>query len=331
MRSLLPASLALVLVFVLACNIPIAVPQADGASIQTQVAQQLTAAAQQAPGAPAGTAAPPPTSTQFAAPTAASTPVPCNLATFVADVTVPDDTVIGLNKSFTKTWRLKNVGSCSWTSGYQVVFDSGDQMGGPASQQLTNGKVDPGQTIDISIDLHAPAAAGTYKGNWKLRDPGGAVFGLNTGGPFWVQIKAQMALQAPPDWPLKKNGDSGPEVTALQHLLVAHGENLTVDGVFGPITKSKVQHFQGQNGLAADGIVGPKTWPKLILQVKQGSHGPAVRAVQQLLNDKFGHSLTVDGAFGAQTDAAVRDYQAAHGLTVDGIVGPITWQSMIGE
>jgi len=330
MRRTLPLVIAALLVSILACSFPGVIAETDTNTLPTLVAQGLTAAPQQAATQPAASATSAPTFTQAAAPTAANTAVPCNLASFVSDVTIPDNTGLDLNQAFTKTWRLKNVGSCSWTSGYQVVFDSGDHMGGPASQQLTNGTVAPGQTIDFSVDLHAPGSAGTYKGNWKLREPGGVIFGLST-GPFWVQIKAKAAVVGLPSWPLTKNGASGPEVAALQHLLKAHGEDLTVDGAFGPITKSKVQHFQGLNGLAPDGIVGPLTWAKLIIQVQQGNNGQAVRALQQLLNEKYGYGLAVDGDFGPATSTAVKDFQDDHDLAVDGIVGPNTWQSLIGS
>ena len=322
MKRTLPLALPVMLVFILACSLP-------GLGAATEVAAPPSATSEAAHAEPVGTASS--TSTSAPAPSLApaSTALPCNSASFVADVTFPDDTKIDVNAAFTKTWKLKNVGSCTWTSGYEVVFASGDQMGGPASQQLTSGTVAPNQTIDVSVDLHAPGSAGTYKGNWKLREPGGAVFGLSTGA-FWVQVKAVQVVVELPAWPKLKNGSSGPEVTALQHLLNEHGEVLGVDGIFGPITKAKVQNFQGANGLAVDGIVGAQTWSKLIVQVQQGTHSHAVRAVQGLLNEKFGASLAVDGDFGPATEAAVRDFQGSHSLTVDGIVGPKTWQSLIG-
>lgn len=313
----------------LACNIPGPAVVDPGTNLLTQVPLTLTAIAL-TPGATGVATDTPVPSATLPGPTATNTSLPCNQAAFVSDVTYPDDTLIAINTPFTKTWRLRNTGSCAWTSGYQLVFDSGDQMNGPASQQLTNGSVSPGNTIDVSVDLKSPNAAGTYKGNWKLREPGGQTFALS-GGPFWVQIKAAIQAVELPDWPLVNQGDTGVEVYALQHLLVAHGEALTPDGIFGPITKARVQHFQGQNGLAQDGIVGPLTWPKLIIQINQGDTGPEVRALQRLLKNKFGYNLDIDGDFGPITDDAVRDYQADHGLAVDGIVGPQTWRSLIGE
>ncbi len=131
------------------------------------------------------TATPAPTATPL--PTATVTAQPCNLATFIKDVTVPDDTVFQPGEHFTKTWRLKNVGTCAWQN-YALVFDSGDPMGAPPSVPIP-GVVAPGQAVDVSVDFIAPDGAGTYKGYWRLRDDKGVIFGLTTGNPFWVQIK----------------------------------------------------------------------------------------------------------------------------------------------
>ena len=315
---------------ILACNLPTGGAGSEAEGYLTQIAGTLTATAQQTP---AATSSPTVTATSTLASTAAATntTVVCNRASFVQDVTVPDGADFDVNEEFTKTWRLRNVGSCTWTSDYDLVFDSGDHMSGPNSQQLTNGSVGPGQTIDVSVDLKAPANAGTYKGFWRLRASGGEVFGLSTGA-FWVQIDAHSGavVQLPP-WPVTKTGDSGPVVRALQHLLRQHGEDLPVDGLFGPVTKAKLQHFQGQNGLVADGIAGAQTWPALIVQRQQGSSGQAVRAIQTLLKDKYGYNLNVDGDFGPITDDAVRDFQDDHNLDVDGIVGPQTWRMLVGS
>lgn len=129
-------------------------------------------------------------------------------------------------------------------------------------------------------------------------------------------------------WPSVNRGDGGPNVVTVQYLLRHHGHNIPADGDFGPMTESAVTAFQSARGLAADGVVGPQTWPHLIVSVRQGSSGDAVRAAQTQLN-RYGAGLAVDGQFGSMTNSAVRSYQSAHGLTVDGIVGPQTWQSLV--
>ncbi|HUG33704.1 MAG TPA: peptidoglycan-binding protein [Anaerolineales bacterium] len=134
-----------------------------------------------------------------------------------------------------------------------------------------------------------------------------------------------------PDWPLFRQGDQGPEVRAIQHLLRFKGQNVDVDGNFGAQTRTAVIAFQNQSGLSPDGIVGPLTWSALIqgAQVQEGSTSQAVRAAQTLLRNKFGYSIDVDGIFGQQTENAARDFQTSHGLLVDGIIGLQTWQALV--
>ena len=133
-------------------------------------------------------------------PTATQVPIPCDRAHFVSDVSVPDNTEIPAGTTFVKTWRLENNGSCTWTSGYALVFYNGDAMSGPASAPITTGTVPPGGTIDVSVTLIAPTTTGTYRGNWRLRNSAGAIFGI--GGyadqSFYVQIKSVTASTPTP-------------------------------------------------------------------------------------------------------------------------------------
>ncbi|MET9594586.1 penicillin-insensitive murein endopeptidase [Streptomyces sp. NPDC006516] len=130
-------------------------------------------------------------------------------------------------------------------------------------------------------------------------------------------------------FPLTSNGNRGSDVVALQHLLAAHGRSVSVDGVFGSSTQSAVVGFQQSRGLSADGIVGPATWGALVVTVRQGDNGPAVTALQSLLNAKRGAGLSADGAFGPATGTAVRTFQSHAGIGADGVVGPTTWQNLL--
>ena len=147
------------------------------------------------PGLPQATSEPSPgispTSPAVITPSPTSTKGECDQAGFEKDVTVPDNTTMSAGEQFTKTWRLRNDGTCSWNSSYAIVFDHGDAMGGPASAVLTTDTVAPGETVDISVVLIAPSTTGTYQGYWKLRNPAGQVFGLGSekDKDFWVKVK----------------------------------------------------------------------------------------------------------------------------------------------
>jgi hypothetical protein len=113
---------------------------------------------------------------------------PCHLVEFIQDVTIPDGMSIPTGLPFTKVWRLKNAGSCSWPTSYKVIFFSGERMAGVSTP--LGRPVLPGEIFDLAINLTAPAMTGNFKGNWMLEGTEG-VFGSGTNGstPFYVQIK----------------------------------------------------------------------------------------------------------------------------------------------
>jgi peptidoglycan hydrolase-like protein with peptidoglycan-binding domain/ribosomal protein L6P/L9E len=129
---------------------------------------------------------------------------------------------------------------------------------------------------------------------------------------------------------------AGGDVKTLQAALNAKGYNLVEDGFFGGLTQAAVKSFQKANGLVADGVVGPKTLAVLSPSVVSaaptsivlvGSNGSDVVYLQSGLN-KLGYKLTVDGIFGNHTAAAVRDFQKANSLAVDGIAGQMTFAKL---
>ncbi len=110
-------------------------------------------------------------------------------AGFFGDLTIPDNTLLKKNTAFQKTWRIRNVGTCSWVEGYLLVFANGHNMGGPPSAPLP--KAAPGDLVDISVNLQSPAEGGTYAGDWQFQNPSGRRFGVNSHGEdlIWVLIK----------------------------------------------------------------------------------------------------------------------------------------------
>src|SRR5215211_2399669 len=193
-----------VFIFILsACNFPssAATPTAQSNAVFTAAA--LTVQAQLTQSVPFSTPTLPlsvATNTPLTVPTlpastlppaASATPV-CDQAQFVKDITIPGGSQIAPGAAFTKTWRLKNAGACSW-SGYTLVFDSGDLMGATSPQSI--GTVSPGQEVDLSVNFTAPTTSGSYRSYWRIRNSSGVlipVLGGTEGKSFFVDIKVSL-------------------------------------------------------------------------------------------------------------------------------------------
>ena len=148
---------------------------------------------------PIETMTPTPTATNAPAATntaAATLPeASCYGLTFVSDVTVPDDTTMAPSQTFTKTWRVRNSGSCAWQAGFDLNFTGGEAMGG-STVSLTSA-AQPGAEVDLSVPLTAPTAAGIYRGNWRMTDAGGTFFGDEVYVQIVVEGSAATATSAP--------------------------------------------------------------------------------------------------------------------------------------
>jgi hypothetical protein len=116
-----------------------------------------------------------PTSPTMAAPTQSPPGPNGDRAVFVADVTIPDGTVLAPKAAFTKTWKLQNAGTTTWTTSYSLEFVSGEQMGTVTSVNLSQ-SVSPGAQINVSVDMVAPASSGSYQSYWKLKNASGQFF-----------------------------------------------------------------------------------------------------------------------------------------------------------
>lgn len=164
-------------------------PTADLTIIQTFAVQtfsaDLTQTAILAPTitpAPTQTPAPtfPPLATSTAGvPLATQTTIggatACYGMTFVSDVTIPDNTAVNPGQAFTKTWKVKNSGTCAWDAGFKFSFTGGNAMGG-ATYTLPSA-VAAGAVADISVAMTAPTTAGKVQGNWRMSTAGGQFFG----------------------------------------------------------------------------------------------------------------------------------------------------------
>jgi peptidoglycan hydrolase-like protein with peptidoglycan-binding domain len=129
-------------------------------------------------------------------------------------------------------------------------------------------------------------------------------------------------------YPTQRLGNRGVDVLAIQYLLQHHGQSVPTDGTFGSTTDTAVRAFQSARGLGVDGIVGPQSWGALVVTLRSGSTGTAVRALQVQLNKKRRISLAVNGTFDTATRDAVVAFQTHAGIGADGIAGPITWTNL---
>jgi hypothetical protein len=218
MPKRIPAALVsgLLVAALLACSLPGGQTPPDltatfGAALTSAFGTALAAN----PGGPAPSATLPPPPAATAAPTSlpaatslkpSDTPAPSNTpgaqgcsdgAAYVADVTIPDNTVLNPGQAFTKIWRLQNSGGCTWVSAYQFTFIADNPMGAPASVAIS-GNVAPGSLYDVSVPMVAPGAPGAYKSTWQMRNAAGQFFGSL---PFVQIIVAAPTATATPITP----------------------------------------------------------------------------------------------------------------------------------
>jgi peptidoglycan hydrolase-like protein with peptidoglycan-binding domain len=175
----------------------------------------------------------------------------------------------------------------------------------------------PPLVVDGGFGPETKSRVCLFQSLWGL-DPDG-IAGRGT----WSYLTADKRIV----WPLVRPGaaEPGDPVLTVQYLLRAHGYDIDADGLYGPQTGEAVRQFAlTQRAVDIDDVVGNRNWPALIIEVGPGSTGDAVRALQVRFPQ-----LTVDGTFGDHTRSAVEKFQEQWGLQKDGIVGPITWHTVM--
>jgi hypothetical protein len=227
--------------------------------------------------------------------------------------------------------RVRFVTSPRGCSDFHVRFFH-EKLGGlPANTIPTSGGdyLAPGAS-SREVTFSESGAGGRYRVT-VLADgrPGGCNTGRleNWGGTLFVTTSLFFETA--------RQGDTGVEVRTIQHLLNHHGAALDVDGDYGPVTTAAVQAFQQAHGLGfADKgprtgeLVDPETWAALLMSVRRGDQGDAVRAAQNQLATRI-PDVEVDGEFGPQTEQAVRAIQQSFGLPVDGVMDLPTWSTLL--
>ena len=183
---------------------PVSTPDPD--AIATSAVQTVEArytqqsATEQAAVTPAATLEPPiPTATFAPSPTPAQeqggSQVACYFAQFVADISIPDGKIMSPGEKFTKTWQIKNVGSCPWDTSHSLYLQSGEAMTDVTSIPLTR-TVNPGDVVNLSVDMTAPTAEGIYTGYWRIATPYGGSFGV---GATDTSLIAKITVSSKPE------------------------------------------------------------------------------------------------------------------------------------
>jgi peptidoglycan hydrolase-like protein with peptidoglycan-binding domain len=138
--------------------------------------------------------------------------------------------------------------------------------------------------------------------------------------------------------PTLSAGATGQDTRSIQGLLSGRSHPVTMDGAYGPVTRSAVMAFQHSSGLSPDGVTGPATWRKLLRSAAgttlptlgSGDSGDDVRTIQGLLTAR-GYTAAMNGAYNPQTHAAIIALQHAGGLVPDGVTGPHTWARLLNR
>ena len=181
-------------------------PTPDVAAVRTSAASTVVSQFTLTAAAFTPTLPPPPTNTPQPEPTATATEPPVAQVTnaegttialcdkyawdvATVDVNVPDNTVVSPGQEFVKTWKIKNVGACTWGEGYKMIYSYGDKMNGVA-QPLT-AAIAPNQEVEVSVTFKAPDLPGTYQSFWTLQNPKGIAFQGNDGKVLYVLITVQ--------------------------------------------------------------------------------------------------------------------------------------------
>jgi len=130
------------------------------------------------------------------APVSMTAPACTNRAELVKHLTVSDNTMIRTGTLFAKAWRIKNTGTCTWTTAYSLVFSSGSNLALSQAPAPMSSEVKPGDTVDLSVLIMTPDKIGNYNSNWMLRDGSGNLFGIGDAAdqPIALNISVQQTV-----------------------------------------------------------------------------------------------------------------------------------------
>jgi hypothetical protein len=217
------------------------------------------------------------------------------------DVSIPDGTLLNPGEEFIKIWRISNGGTCIWTNQYTINWFSGDQFGLYDQVPLSK-DVQPGEIVEIAVDMKAPMSAGTYQSNWKICDSTGACFGIGPKGdyPFWTKIQVrQIGTNTPSPRPTETATSI---VFITKNVKLSEGDLLDLDsGEIDQPEQADIQFMRNESGwILAD-----------INQARIALFGQAVPTEQQCANLLYvSDSISLD----EMDTSAVLCYKSTLGL-----------------
>ena len=180
-------------------------------------------------------------------------------------------------------------------------------------------------TLASTTPPTTPPASEQGSGTAGLGDPG-------DGAASTAEVDIDL-----PAYPALRPGDRVPAVKVLQQLLIRLGYRPgPVDGYYGERTATAATQFLSLRGMPSAGGFGPEAWAALLSagrrpELRRGSSGEAVQRIQRALTAVLERPVIIDGSFGPQTEAAVREYQQRKGLEASGVVTLPTWQYLNGK
>jgi hypothetical protein len=214
---------------------------------------------------------------------------PCvDRAAFVADVTIPDNTPVAPGASFIKTWRARNIGTCSWGGSYTLVFTGGAALAGPAFVPLPE-TIPPGGEVNLSVALVAPVVPGVYRGEWKLQNGSRGIYS------FYVQVVV---------------GEPTPPPVAL-----------SINGLVWEDTCRVPENGAPADGCVLDGLSGTYQADGRFTAGERGLAGVQVKlSVGECPGNNFVFTLTTTDANGAYYFAGVQP--GPHCVTIETLTEP---------
>jgi len=227
----------------------------------------------------------------------AETPRPTNLpdctnsASFVTDVTIPDNTTIPVGTPFTKTWRVSNTGTCIWGPDYTLTYYSEERMSAPNSVPLP--VTFPGQTADIAINLTAPSSAGTRRGNFVIKNPKGLIMKIDDDSRLWLVIKVTTDLSN-----ATASSGNGTGLVTSTCAFTSEISNISE-------TLDAINAYRAESGLPAYNV-------NSLLSKAAQSH-----ANDMACNNLFGHA----GSNGSSPQSRIADAGYAFSLVTENVYG----------